>query len=228
MEPAERIRAWLKSAAAEKGWSYAEWANRAGIAPSTIQRAVKDDYQFVTSSRTIAKLADAAGIDPPRLDSLTVSQGERVPAKTLAVRYEVGAGIWRSVDDVHQPREEPDVLVQEHPAYRGFDQWLERVLTDSMDKEYPIGTLLHVVDRISLGYAPQTGDHVIIERRQDGGLRERTVKEVVRTPKGIQLWARSTNPHWDGPLTIHNGQDPEHFEVEIVGLVLGSYRARRR
>lgn len=225
METAAKIREWLMQTAEARGWSYALWANKARVAPSTVQRAVKPDYEFITSSRTLAKLADAAGVDHPSFDGFTNNQGERQEATLLPIRYEVGAGIWRSVDDTHASYGEGRVLAD--PAFAGFEQWMERVVTDSMDKEYPVGSLLHVVDSIGIGYAPRTGDHVIVERRQDGGLRERTVKEVSVTRRGLELVARSNNPRWDGPIAIVDGHDEAHCEVEIVGLVLGSYRSRR-
>lgn len=226
MQAAAKIRDWLRETAAARGWTYARWAKQAGVAASTVQRAIRDDYEFVTSSRTLAKLAEAAGVDPPAIEALTDSVARQQPLKLLPIRYEVGAGIWRSVDDVHEAYGVGPVRAD--PAFEGFEQWLERVVTDSMDKEYAIGTLLHVVDAISIGYAPRTGDHVIVERRQDGGLSERTVKEVVVTRQGVQLWPRSNNPKWAGPIDYRAGMEGDHCDVHIAGLVLGSYRARGR
>lgn len=104
---------------------------------------------------------------------------------------------------------------------------MERVVTDSMDLDYPIGTLIHVVDAIGIGYAARSGDHVVIERKQDGGLAERSVKEVRVTRAGLELICRSSNPRWAGSVAVHEGQDEDHCTVAIVALVLGSYRSRR-
>lgn len=227
MDAASKIREWLKKGMAESGLSAAAWAKKAGIAASTIQRAVKDDYEFITSSRTLAKLADAIGIAPPEIEMLSSGQPTRLPATHLPIRYEVGAGVWRSVEDVQVPY--GTAPVAEDAAFAGFEQWLERVVTDSMDQEYPIGTLLHVVDAIAIGYAPRSGDHVIVERTQSGGMHERTCKEVQVRPGAIELWPRSHNPRWQEPLTFSNGSGNDglsHTQVAIVGLVLGSYRRR--
>lgn len=61
------IRTWMTDTMAVKRWSAAEWAHKAGVAPSTIQRAVKAGYQFVTSTNTLTTLAEAAGVPGPNL-----------------------------------------------------------------------------------------------------------------------------------------------------------------
>jgi phage repressor protein C with HTH and peptisase S24 domain len=225
MEAAESIRQWLLATSAAKGVSLAEWAKRAGIAASTVQRAAKPGYQFVTSSRTLAKLAEALDVPPPPVTVTTVNL-DRPQLSYLPVRYEVGAGVWRNVDDGFQDLGEQGAVASD-PSYAGFDQWMERVVGDSMDQEYQPGTLLHVVDAIAIGYAPRTGDHVIIERTEDGARSERSVKEVLVTPEGVQLICRSNNPRWSAPIDYAEGRDQEHFTVAIVAYVLGSYRSRR-
>lgn len=225
MTPADRIRNWLIETAEKRNLSYAEWARRAGLAPSTVQRAVKPTYEFITSSRTLAKLAEVAGVDPPTVEGFTDPKLGRGATKNLPIRYEVGAGIWRSIDEV-------DVFygygaVPADPNFEGFDQWMERVVGDSMDKEYLPGDQLHVVDASGMGYQPRPGDHVVIERRMDGGLRERSVKEVRMTHDGgVEFWAKSNNPRWAKPITASNGRESDNGEVAIVGFVIGSYRPR--
>lgn len=225
MQTAAEIRDWMKRVMTEHDLTPAAWARKAGLAPSTIQRAIKENYQFVTSTRTISRLAQAVGVTPPSVDSpQTVEQ-----PTFLGVRYEVGAGLWRMVDDVGQV-DYGHAPVLADPAYAQFPQWLERVVGDSMNLEYIEGTLLHVVDTIALGYAPRAGDHVIVQRMRDqGGTVERTIKEVAFGPHGMTLIARSTNPRWaNHPVVVTNdGHDQDHCEVQVVGLVLGSYRSRR-
>jgi hypothetical protein len=224
MVTAHDIREWMKQVMAAHSLSPAAWARMAGIAPSTIQRAIKEDYQFVTSSRTLGKLATAVGESPPRVDQPLIMAPTYLP-----IRHEVGAGLWRAVDDMSQVElGEGPVLAD--PAYSQFAQWLERVVGDSMNLEYPPSTLLHVVDTIDLGFAPRAGDHVIVERTRDqGGTVERTVKEIAFNAHGMQLIARSSNPRWaNHPIVVTpDGRDLDHCEVRIVGLVLGSYRSRR-
>ena len=224
MDTPEQIRAWMQATMERTGWSAARWASEADVAASTVQRAIKPEYQFVTSSRTLAKLALAANVTPPEITQ-TPEPISR-PATFLDIRYEVGAGMWRRVEDMSESYGSAPVSAD--PLFAGFPQWLERVVSDSMDLEYPIGTLLHVVDAIPIHYSVRNGDHVIIERRRNGGgYVERTVKEVVIKPEGIEFWGRSTNPKWNRATVLHDESADETLEVSVAALVLGSYRQRR-
>lgn len=63
VQPEQRIIAkWIERTADRLGWSYAHWADRAKIgAATTITRALKPDYESVTSVKTLHALAKAAG-----------------------------------------------------------------------------------------------------------------------------------------------------------------------
>lgn len=227
-DTASQIRAWMNGVLTAKGWSAAQWAGAAGVAPSTIQRALKPSYAFVTSSRTLEKLASVAGVPPPVANDQVINLSQSQP-RFLNVRYEAGAGVWREVGDVQAF--DGTYPVSEEPAYSGFPQWLERIVGDSMDRDYPEGSLAHVVDAIAIGYAPRPGDHVVLARYRNGGQEmERTVKEVRITPKGPEFWPRSHNPRWNQPIQLfENGHDVADLHpVEVVGLVIGSYLPRRR
>lgn len=71
MKPEQKIIArWIQRVAAKKGWSYLTWANAAKLgAATTITRALKEDYQSVTSVTTLHALARSAG-EPSVLDFL--------------------------------------------------------------------------------------------------------------------------------------------------------------
>ena len=63
MEKRAQIKIWLRQVLADKGWSAEHWANKAGIAATTITRFLsKDDDAPLLSSRTISKLEDASNI----------------------------------------------------------------------------------------------------------------------------------------------------------------------
>lgn len=82
MQPEQRVIAdWIERTRERLGWSYAHWAERAGLgAATTITRALKDDYNSVTSVKTLTALADAAG-EPSILDHLQQAGTD----KTVAV-----------------------------------------------------------------------------------------------------------------------------------------------
>lgn len=83
------------------------------------------------------------------------------------------------------------------------------------------GDLVHLVDAISINYQPVTGDVVEVERtRHQGSERELTLKEVVVSANGIELWPRSSNPLWTEPVRIEDGMLLEDGEVRIRGLMI--------
>lgn len=222
VDAAGAIRRWMTEVLAESGSTPRAWAQSAGVAASTIQRAIKPDYQFVTSSRTLAKLAAVAGRPAPEIRK---PNDLRYVPHYLEVRYRVQAGHWIEVDggDFVAPEGGPYPVAPD-PRYASWRQWLEEVVGDSMDRKIPPGAFVHVVDAIDMGYAAKDGDLVVVERRRGGGLlRERTVKQIVIAGERIELWPRSSNPRWQSPLLPTEGAAGEDIEVEIVGLVVGFY-----
>lgn len=215
MEEAARIRTWLRQTLESQGLTVEQWAARSGVAKSTIFRALKPNYEFVTSSRTLSRLASAIGAQPPQF--LTNVRLERV---WLPVRYRVQAGLWFEVD-TEEPPEQALVEVPASPRFAAFPQWLEKVVGDSVNQKIPPGHYVHVVDAIELGYAPKDGDWVVVERRRDQGrTRERSIKQIELKGGHVKLWPRSTNPKWSAPLDLAAGGKPGDIVVEIVGLVI--------
>ena len=80
MKTPEAIRQWLTDTMAQRGLSTIEWATRAGVARSTLFRALAPDYAFVTSRRTLAKLAAAVDGDDLPGATPTDAAGRRMPA----------------------------------------------------------------------------------------------------------------------------------------------------
>jgi len=58
------IAAWMNGVIAKRRISARAWAEAAGMGKDTVSRALRDDYESITSSRTIAQLADAVGEKP--------------------------------------------------------------------------------------------------------------------------------------------------------------------
>lgn len=147
-------------------------------------------------------------------------------AAMLPIRDRVQAGAWLLADDVAQmPRGTYPVVKDSRYPYA--DQWLSEVVGDSVDRLNIFdGDLVHVVDAIGIGYWPQTGHVVEVERVRFGGLeRELTIKQVEVTESGVLLWPRSTNVRWREPLQLTDGvRDGEEIEVRIRSLVLASIR----
>lgn len=219
MEGPARIREWLEQTLKEEGLTVEQWAAKSGVHKSTIFRAMKPDYEFMTSSRTLNKLASALNREPPTLGNV------KLAPRFLPVRYRVQAGLWYEVD-AEEPPEQVTFPVLPDPRFAEFPQWLEKVVGDSVDLKIPAGQYAHVVDAIELGYAPRDGDWVVVERRRDqGGVRERTIKQVEVVGRVTRLQPRSRNPKWSEPVDLRNGSRPGDAEVQIVGLVIGAYNS---
>ena len=55
------IALWMRDAVDRHSISARAWAEKAGLGKDTVSRAMRDDYANVTSTRTIAKLAEVIG-----------------------------------------------------------------------------------------------------------------------------------------------------------------------
>lgn len=223
---AEAIRRWMKDVlAANPGLSGAEWARRAGVAATTVNKALKPDYPFVTSTRSLAKLAAAANVAQPTIDQ-PLSSPVQLNPRYLPVRYRAQAGYWAEVEDLSTSYDYSHPVTPD-PRYAAFPQWLEEVTGDSANQKLPDGSFAHVVDAVEMGYTPTPGDWVIAERTRAGGReRERSVKQVeMPRPGVVELWPRSFNPRWNEPLRLMAGAEGDDtVEVRIVGKVIGVYQ----
>jgi transcriptional regulator with XRE-family HTH domain len=178
---------------------------------------------------TLAAIAQELGVevsalllDQPEVGTPALPKVKLAP-RFLPVRYKVQAGLWYEIDAEEAP-EQVQLAVYPDPRYSRFPQWLEKVVGDSVNLKIPPNHYAHVVDAIEMGYAPKHGDWVVVERRRDqGAVRERTIKQIELHDGAILLCPRSSNPKWAGPLELACTSRPETVEVQIVGLVIGSY-----
>jgi transcriptional regulator with XRE-family HTH domain len=203
----------------------------AGLHPDAIRNILRGASGNPHTS-TLGALASYFGVTT---DYLLGNTDEGAPSSTvrpagefkrLSIRHRVQAGAWRERDDISQENLGFAPMV-EAPGYHGIRQWAEELMGDSMNEIYPDRAYLHVVE--AGPYQLQTGDHVIVERtRHQGGLVERTCKELRISPVGVRtLCGRSRNPIWNKPIELlpSPGEDDT---VEIVGLVIGHYAPRHR
>lgn len=111
-------------------------------------------------------------------------------------------------------------------ALRGF-----QVVGPSMNLLYPDGTIVIVVPTIELGegWRPRTGQRVLVQRRNEWGEFEATVKEIEIRKDRILLCPRSDHPEFSKPWVIEmpegDGSFDEHSDnIRITGLVVSSVR----
>jgi transcriptional regulator with XRE-family HTH domain len=204
-----------------------EIAKRVGVSHTTLTRPVNNpDYKYVPKYETLKKIAAVTSVPlPMELTELNPSTPTIAALQRLTVRGVVAAGMWQAVELV---QDEPlgEASMMEDASYRGVPQWAELVRGPSMNRTYQDGDYLHVVDWPSIGQMPTIGEDVIVERRrhQDGTV-ERTCKRIALVEGQLALVGDSTVAHWNDPLPMDGGPDTI---IQIVGLVIGSYRPRRR
>lgn len=183
-------------------------------------------------------LGGEASATPPPPGAISLE-----PVMVLAA---VQAGLWR--DAVEWPVEDQFAIsVPVDERYPGARRFGLEVRGASMDRLYPVGTILICVPFIDIGTVPDTGDHVVCVRRNHDGLVEATVKEfVVDERDRVWLWPRSNQPEFQQPLQLETGNIPVAHEIsdppatvhagffqieegeiptiQIAALVTGSYR----
>lgn len=186
-----------------------------------------DSLQALASAlgRSMEEVADA--LELPQQPRNTEMRWTPIwPGAELPVRYAVQAGAWLEVDEAAQARI-PSPPVTADPRFPRDAQWLELVRGDSADLFFPEGSFVHVVDAITIGYAPRHEDFVVVERkREQGGLIERSLKQIALVRRKVELWPRSRNPKWKAPLDLF--AESEDDTIEIAALVLGGYLPARR
>jgi transcriptional regulator with XRE-family HTH domain len=219
--------AYLKRVRDESGLSLNEIAQRVGVSHTTLTRPVSNpDYKYVPKFATLQRIAAVTQIElPPQLTNANPGPPSPPRLRVLSVRGVVAAGMWQDVEIV---QDEPlgETHIVEDDRYAGLPQWAELVRGPSMNRSYLEGDYLHVVDVPALGYTPHPGDDVIVERRasQDGKV-ERTCKRIAVIDGHRALVGDSTIDRWNEPLPLDLGSDGY---IVIIGLVIGSYRPRRR
>lgn len=145
--------------------------------------------------------------------------------KSVPVVGETAAGLWLEPDSWDEAKYPPVPFVP--TRYADLEQHAYRVIGPSMNlRGIHDGSFVITVSYWQVRNQPQDGDTVVVERRRDGGLIERTLKEVVVRPDRIELMPRSSDERFKEPLVIARNtslRTEEHVEIEIVALVIGCY-----
>lgn len=225
----EALKAHVERLIVAAGHNPTSIAVAAGLNPHYVRQWLSGRVRN-PGTRRLQRIADIVGVTIDELTTPSDAVPPRTPLHTravLPVRYIVQAGAWHEVDDMAQERlKSPPVGAD--PSYPPEWQWLELVRGDSMDMFYPEGSWVHVVDAVALGYAPRHEDFVTVERRrQQGGLIERSLKQIAKKGRKVELWPRSRNPKWSAALELGDTRDDDTV-VEIAALVIGGYLPARR
>lgn len=174
----------------------------------------------------LAYVVGATPLKPTRRGS----KNKGMSLRSVPVVGAVQAGQWAEALE-WPPSERYEVIVPGDPAFAGMPVTAVEVRGPSMNRVYPEGTVLICVGAVHLGgYVFNTGDRVVVQRRDRTGLLEATVKEYVLDEEShAWLWPRSEDPNFQQPWRVPDG-DPEDDseDLRITALVIGSYRPEPR
>lgn len=223
----ESAVAYLRLVSERTGKPVSELAGMVGASHTTFTRPVNNpEYKYAPKFPKLKALSEKTGV--PLTEDLVKNSGEFVepvrPLKLLSVRWIASAGLWHTQDFAYD-RPLGEVPMVEDKAYEGIEQWAELIQGESVNRTYKDGDYVHVVSTIGLGHRPEKGDAVIVVRTDATGKMERTCKIVDVVDGRLVVRGDSTNEIWNSPIDIEC--DPEG-SVEILGLVIGSYRPGRR
>lgn len=218
--PHERLRAARIAAGFE---SAADAARAMGEHPQNVRDQEANRRKI--SPEWAAKYAKHYGVSashilfgPGHATDSGVSSGNDV--RMVGVIGEVRAGVFAEIPD-----EEPepwDHVPVSLPEYARASLFALQVVGRSMDRFYPDGSTVIVCPAHEAGV--REGDHVVVRRRR-GGLAETTLKEVVASGKGVELWPRSSDPAYQEPIRLESVRDADEGP-EIVGVVVGFFMGR--
>jgi lambda repressor-like predicted transcriptional regulator len=78
-EEQKPIADWMRAMIAKHGIAARAWSEKAGVGKDTVGRSMRESYEFVTSTTTIAKLADALSEQAPGVAGAIPSAVALVP-----------------------------------------------------------------------------------------------------------------------------------------------------
>lgn len=159
-----------------------------------------------------------------------------VNAAPIEVRGDVEAGVWREAME-WPPFDRYKITVPVDSSYGNIPRYGLLVRGDSMNKVFPDGTVVIVINYADLGRGPRTGDYAVALRRSRCGSEfEATVKAVQVSENGdMILWPQSFSPDFK-PVILHadrsgdygNGMDGHSNgapDVQILAVVVGAYQS---
>ena len=219
--------AWIKERLQQLGKTQAGLGRHLDLPRSRVSEMIKGGREIQTDE--VGRLAGFLELSENEV--LRRSEG----AKTVVTPYQriridrfVQGGYWCS-DNTLPESEVVDIYLPpiEAPSAQVYGL---RVKGNSMDQEYPDGSIVFCVPVEHLPRALQSGDHVVVERRQHDEM-EATVKELQQAADGTWwLVPRSTDPRHQTALPLE--ADGERYDdgsaapVAVTGLVV--YDLRRR
>jgi len=229
-KPTTQIGARLLKILNERGISMRAVSLGAGLSESAAKHVIYGSSQS-PRLKTINQIAAYLDIPTSEITGKDPQQREAaIPVHTtqIEVRGDVQAGVWREA--IEWPAVDwYAITVPIDAAYQGFHRYGLKVCGQSMNKVFPEGSVVVVINFGDLGRLPKTGDFVVaVQRCSKTDQYEATVKAVqIRDDGTVILWPQSWDPAFQTPVILppHDGQDSAGVpDVAIQALVVGSYQ----
>jgi len=212
----ENLRRLLK----ERGMNMKTASEKAGLDASMVYKILKKPNADPQIS-TVRGLAKALNVSIDELMYGVVPSAD--PVKLTPVVGDVAAGAWMDTDLWDEAKYEP---VPAMPSrYPSLAQKAWHVVGNSVDLlGIADDSFIVTVEYWKVRNAPTDGDVVVVEER-DGSLIRRTCKEVLVRPGEYELRPRSSDARHKPIVVPAGNKSGDHgVEIEIVGLVIGTYR----
>lgn len=139
---------------------------------------------------------------------------------------EVQAGVFRESYRL-EPEDQFQIYVPADPRFRGVTLFGLRIGGPSMNRLYPEGSIAVCAPLIQLGegFTLQSGHKVVVERRNELGEVEATIKELSYDADGQPwLWPRSDHPAFQSPWRLPTGNNghglDDHEDIRISAVVV--------
>ncbi len=209
---------WLKAELAKPGRSQAACARYIGLGSSSqVNRIVKGERQIkeyeAQKIREYLTVTAQPGDRAKRVHNQAEPLTALVGVRFIQVLGKVEAGSWREVfPDAHA---EVALPLPDAPLFAGEDVFALLVVGSSMNLKFQNGE--HVICRRWNGGPLPAGKTVVVERTDRAGKVETTLKDLVATVGGFELWPRSNDPRYQEPLQF----DPsDEREVRVIARVI--------
>jgi SOS-response transcriptional repressor LexA len=220
---------WIEDRLRARKQRKGDLARYLGINNSRITEMIKGERRI--SAGEAERLGQFFGLAADAVLALIAGRPIATPSISLeavAVLGYVKAGCFQDAQEMEGgPLYHVTVPVDER--FARMNRFALEIRGDSMDELYPHGTLIVCVPLAELERWPVDGERVVVRRRNDQGDVEATVKQMRLADGRAWLVPRSSNPaHQALELPVPDFDDPwrhdTQAEIEIVALVIGSYR----
>jgi len=217
---ADRRRALLLEVQNEKGWNTKEWCRKAGVTPTAVYNFLRGQSRSL-SLPILERLASTARVPIGRL---TGEPGlVKIDVPSVQIIGVVRAGLWHETPE-YLAGIGKEIVVPLPEEYRESAFGLE-IAGPSMNQFFPEGSFVVCLPIEELPRELKSHDKVVVLRER-AGLYEHTLKELVIDENTGRpwLWPRSTDPNFQTPIEIPDGEPTESEEIRILAVVIGSYR----